>query len=72
MRILRDFQLRPELERTWLTEETWCDKCQEPDLGMIETFEYEELGHIFVEGRCSKCGSSVVTKITEIIEKDCP
>ncbi|KEA62736.1 hypothetical protein ADIMK_3208 [Marinobacterium lacunae] len=45
--------------------ETWCDNCQQVNLGMIEPFEYELHGIVFIEGRCCRCGEAVLTELTE-------
>ena len=65
MKIIRDFKERSEQEQKWFLQDTWCSKCQLPDLGMVEPSEYEEDGHMFIGGRCTKCGSSVVSEIIE-------
>jgi hypothetical protein len=60
-----DFSLRSEEERRWFTENTWCDNCNEADLGIVDPIEFEESGVIFVEGKCKKCGKTVISKIQE-------
>lgn len=64
-RIQRDFNLRDEEERKAFLEETWCDHCQEVNLGMINPEEYEQNDIIFVEGKCVKCSNIILTEITE-------
>jgi len=64
-RIERDFNLRDEDERKAFLEETWCDNCQEVNLGMKNPEEYEQNGIIFVEGKCCKCGNTILTEITD-------
>jgi hypothetical protein len=63
MRKPRNFFSRPEAERKWMLENTWCDHCQEADLGMSSPEEYEEEGSVFIQGTCSKCGARVVSEI---------
>ena len=65
MREPRQFSDRPEQEQAWFVEETWCEKCKKPDLGLTDPQEYEEDGRIFVEGKCRVCGSRVVSEILE-------
>ena len=60
----RNLNAREQLERQWLIENTWCDQCNAADLGIEEPSEYEENGHIFVEGVCRVCGK----RIRSIIE----
>ncbi len=49
-----------------LTEDSWCDVCQEADLGMRDAHEFDEDGKSVIEGRCCKCGSLVRNHVTEI------
>jgi hypothetical protein len=65
----RDYSLRSQVERVGFEKDTWCDKCQEADLGLIEPREFEENDRIFIEGKCLSCGGRVVS---EIIIKDVP
>ncbi|MDO6513464.1 MULTISPECIES: hypothetical protein [unclassified Neptuniibacter] len=64
-RIERDFNLRDEDEKKAFLEETWCDNCQEVNLGMKNPIEYEQNDIIFIEGKCCKCGNIILTEITE-------
>ncbi|WP_293265829.1 hypothetical protein [Neptunomonas sp.] len=61
----RDFLLRDKEEQQAFLEQTWCDKCQEADLGMHTPLEYELDGTIYIEGTCSKCGEQVFTELTD-------
>ena len=65
MRILRDFSSRSMQEQAWLVSESWCDKCNEADLGILNPVEFEEDSRVFVEGKCPKCNSVVTTEIIE-------
>ena len=64
-RIERDFNLRDEEEKKSFLEQTWCDQCQEVNLGMVEPVEYEQNDIVFIEGKCAKCGSIILTELTE-------
>ncbi len=64
-RIERDFNARDEDEKRAFLEETWCDQCQEVNLGMVEPAEYELNEIIFIEGKCKKCGSIILTELTD-------
>ena len=59
----RDFSLRDEDERDMLLSETWCHFCNEPDLGMVDPYEFEANGTIFLEGKCAECGNVIVSEI---------
>lgn len=62
----RDFSARPPAEQQMLTEDSWCDTCEEADLGMREPREFEEDEKIVIEGLCRKCGSPIRNHITDI------
>ena len=59
----RDFSIRDEDERDILLSETWCHFCNDSDLGMVEPYEYEANGTIFLEGKCAECGNTIVSEI---------
>ena len=64
-RVELDFYLRtPEDQKAFL-QYTWCQHCQEVDLGMTDPVEYELDGVIYIEGKCSKCGELVVTELQD-------
>jgi hypothetical protein len=65
MRISRDFFARDQFEQESICENTWCDTCDEADIGLLNPIEYEEHGHIFVEGQCTRCRGKVATELTE-------
>ena len=64
-RITRDFFQRSPEEQAELTERTWCDHCQQVDLGMSAPEEYELHGLLFIEGRCKQCNEIVLTEMTD-------
>ncbi len=64
-RITRDFNQRDEDEKKAFLEQTWCDNCQEVNLGMVEPEEYELNEIIFIEGKCAKCSTVILTEITD-------
>lgn len=59
----RDFYKRPTVEQELLTEGTWCNFCNEADLGLDQPIEYEQDGKIYIEGNCKKCGHRLTTEI---------
>ena len=63
----RNLKSRDQFEQEWLIENTWCEHCSAADLGIDNPAEYEENGHVFIEGICRRCGKKVKS---EIIEKD--
>ncbi|SEM36524.1 hypothetical protein SAMN05428989_3647 [Pseudoxanthomonas sp. GM95] len=65
MKTKRDFFVRDRLIQEAVCEDTWCDRCVQADLGLIDPVEYEEDGRVFVEGRCARCSAVVVTVLTE-------
>ncbi len=64
-KIKRNFFSRDIQEQRWLLENTWCDVCNAADIGLTDPIEYEENNEIFIEGKCRKCGSRVVSTIIE-------
>jgi len=67
MKNLRDFHQRSQSDQSWITKNTWCDKCDAADLGQKDPLEYEENGKVFVEGKCNVCSSIVRS---ELVDKD--
>jgi hypothetical protein len=70
MRVPRDFNLRDPAEQRALCSETWCSRCERPDLGLNDPIEYEEGGRIFVEGACVACGERLFTELLEARAND--
>lgn len=66
MRFVRNFRARSADEQNALSKESWCDSCGKADLGIDSPVEFEEDGRVYVEGKCSRCGTHVVTEILEI------
>ena len=64
-RIERDFTGRSEEEQAAFLEQTWCDTCQEVNLGMSQPVEYEFKGVVYIEGKCNRCDSVIVTELTD-------
>lgn len=61
----RDFSKRPADEQEAFLTQTWCDNCMEADLGMTDPVEYEDEGLVIIEGKCKKCGSVIMTELTD-------
>ena len=61
----RRFEARPSDEQQWMIENTWCDTCQEADLGIVEPMEFELDDKVFIEGCCKKCGAIVTSEVVE-------
>lgn len=66
-RVPRDFTARTEEEQRAFTSLTWCDSCSFNDLGMLEPSEYKLGNKNYLEGKCARCGSAI---ISEIIPKE--
>lgn len=62
-----DFDQLSPLEQEWFLTETWCDSCDEADLGIVDPSYYREDGKEFIEGKCKKCGAVQVTEV--IVQK---
>jgi len=62
-RIKRDFYARDKEEQAEFLKMTWCNTCMKEDLGMTDPQEYEIQGKIFIDGKCTKCGSVVTTEM---------
>ena len=61
----RDFYSRSQEEQAAFLEQTWCDNCQEPDLGMTDPCEYEQDGVVIIEGKCKKCQQAIITELSD-------
>jgi len=59
----RDFTSRDEFEQEMLIAETWCDYCGAHDLGLLDPYEFEVNGVVYLEGRCARCEREVVREI---------
>ena len=64
-KIIRDFSARDEDEKRAFLEQTWCDQCQQVNLGMVEPEEYELNETVFIEGKCAACGAIILTELTD-------
>lgn len=64
-RQLRNFFDRDEEEQTAFLENTWCNRCQQVDLGMSDPVEFTQNGRLFIEGRCLVCGETITTELVE-------
>ncbi|PTN55051.1 hypothetical protein [Stenotrophomonas panacihumi] len=62
----RDFSARAPLDQAFVLQNTWCDICQEADIGLANPTEYEEDGRVFVEGACARCGNGIVTELSAL------
>lgn len=54
-----------EIERNIYLADTWCSKCQKPDLGIVHPELYTEGGHKYISGNCKACGEICVAEIIE-------
>ncbi len=65
-RVQKDFAARDQHERESLLANTWCNVCEQADLGMTDPVEFEDGEGSILEGRCADCGSPVETLLTEV------
>ena len=61
----RHFSARCPDEQQAFLQHTWCDQCQQADLGMDQVCEYEYKGVVLIEGRCLQCREPVYTELTD-------
>lgn len=47
-----------------VSKKTWCDKCNEADLGLKEPSMFKENGKTFIEGKCIICGEPQTSTVT--------
>ncbi|WP_028669570.1 hypothetical protein [Saccharospirillum impatiens] len=64
-RQLRNFHDRDAEEQNAFLENTWCNRCQQVDLGMSDPVEFTLNGRLFIEGQCRVCGETVTTELVE-------
>ena len=65
-RVQRDFSTRDPRDRESLLVNTWCNVCEQADLGMTDPVEFESEEGSVLEGRCAVCGAPVETLLTEV------
>ena len=65
MRSTRNFNARSREEQRALIQDTWCDVCSKPDLGLASPVEYEEDGVVYVSGLCAVCSSPVLNEVSD-------
>lgn len=61
--IAKDFFARSEEEQKDFLSQTWCNQCQEMDLGMKNPKEFETSTRFWIEGECVKCDAPMITEI---------
>jgi len=66
MKQVLDFNSLDEFLQEIYTEDTWCSKCSEADLGIIEPELFIENNRKYVNGKCKVCGTE---SISEIVQK---
>ncbi|MCZ2723418.1 hypothetical protein O1D97_17835 [Marinomonas sp. 15G1-11] len=60
-----DFYNRTEEEQNDFLAMTWCNDCQEMDLGMEDPKEYYSDSRHWIAGKCKVCKTEVITEIQE-------
>jgi len=61
----RDFAARSAEEQQSFLAQTWCNQCQQVDLGMTDPVEFELKGTVYIEGKCKGCGELILTELTD-------
>lgn len=61
----RDFAIRSVEAQEALLAEVWCPRCDEMDLGLDDPEEFEGNGLILLEGKCTRCGYTIIAEINE-------
>lgn len=65
MRETIDLSTLPEIERDIYLNDSWCDKCNEADLGIVNPELYVESGRKYICGNCKICGTECISEIIE-------
>ncbi|TVP00095.1 hypothetical protein AYI86_07050 [Shewanella algae] len=65
MKKVLDFNSLDEVLREIYTEDTWCSKCSEADLGITEPELYIENNRKYISGKCKVCGATSVSEIVQ-------
>lgn len=65
MKTIIDLSTLSEIEKDTYLKDSWCSKCQEPDLGIVNPELYLESGRKFIKGSCVVCGEVCVSEIIE-------
>ncbi|MFT6916554.1 MAG: hypothetical protein ACJAWL_002894 [Motiliproteus sp.] len=64
-RSARNFFSRSKAEQQDFLTQTWCNKCQQADLGMKDPLEYAEGKRVLIEGKCCRCGEITTTELVD-------
>ncbi|WP_374963408.1 hypothetical protein [Spongiibacter tropicus] len=67
MKEIIDLNTIPEIERDIYLEDSWCNNCNEADLGIVNPELYTLGGRKYLGGNCKVCGAVCTS---EIIEQD--
>lgn len=65
MKTIIDINTLPDIEGSIYLEDSWCDKCQEADLGIVNPELYFEGGRKYIGGNCKVCGEICISEIKE-------
>ena len=68
--VSRDFYARSIEEQQDFLMQTWCNHCQEIDLGMKNPQEFSSESRLWIEGDCLKCGHKTITELVEEDDED--
>lgn len=65
MRTIIDISSLPEIERDIYLQDSWCNHCDQADLGIVNPELYIEDGKKYISGNCKNCGELCVSTIIE-------
>jgi hypothetical protein len=65
MKRIIDLATLPEIERDMYLHDSWCDSCNEADLGISNPELYIEGGRKYISGNCKVCGALCSSEIIE-------
>jgi hypothetical protein len=61
----RNFYDRDPVEQQAFLHNTWCNRCEQVDLGMSDPVEFLLNDRLFIEGHCVVCTETVTTELVE-------
>ncbi|WP_111643405.1 hypothetical protein [Marinimicrobium alkaliphilum] len=65
MKEIIDLSALPEIDRDIYLNDSWCDDCNEADLGINNPELYIDGGRKYIGGTCKVCGAICTSEIIE-------
>jgi hypothetical protein len=63
MKKILDFNSLSDLDKDFFLNDSWCDKCSEADLGIVEPEFYIENERQYISGKCTKCREVCISEV---------